>query len=221
LEAKEEFEKNLDLKYMECTEIAIDFNNIYCLFKLPLSKKTVTYRCDNSWKREISLFSMKLVDSFEFGGNLSSDWFAHKLCLQKTCANFCGMFSSFVITEGMLLIGHGMFVSQYNLEKKEWVEKPIVFDDIVRCVFDRSYSSVAVGEIGVLFGPNKFGLLERDKKLKNYKYTQKEGKDLIIKHGMRIIASSFKNDMINNTGLYFFCDNLKTMEKALLLLPDQ
>jgi hypothetical protein len=80
--------------------------------------KKRTYRSDNSWKREISLFSMKPVDPFDYGGSKGEEWFAHKLCLQKTCADFCGLFSSFVITEGMLLIGHGMHVSQYNLEKK-------------------------------------------------------------------------------------------------------
>jgi len=158
---KDEFIKNPDLKYMSCLEIAIDFNNIYCSFRLPFTGKTVTYRSDNSWKREISLFSMKPVDSLDFGGNNTGKWFANNLCVQKTCADFCGMFSSFVITEGVILIGHGMFVSQFNLEKNEWYEKHIQLDDIVRCVFDRSPDSVAVDKIGILHGPNSFGKLKR------------------------------------------------------------
>jgi hypothetical protein len=48
----------------------------------------------------------------------------------------------------------------------------------------------------------------------------------IIVHNRRVIANSYKNDCINNTGLYFFSDDLvmkdgKT-EKALLeLVPKE
>jgi hypothetical protein len=33
------------------------------------------------------------------------------------------------------MVGHNNFVSIYDLEKKDWTNH-LVFDDIVRCVFD-------------------------------------------------------------------------------------
>ena len=161
----EEWEKEPDLKFLKCIDIAIDFNNIYCRFELP-SKKKVTYRSDNAWKREISLFSMKLVDSSDYGNHsheAKRSWFAEKLTIQKTAADFCGLFSSFIIASSMLIIGHGMFISQYNLEQKKWEDKHDKLPDVVRCVFDRSYTSVEVNDIGVLYGPNNIALYFKTK----------------------------------------------------------
>ena len=100
------------------------------------------------------------------------------------------------------MVGHNNFVSIYDLEKKEWTSH-LVFDDIVRCVFDNDVNQKTVNGIGVLYGPNRIKHfdLEKGVGLKEIPSNAYEQIPYRVVSQPEVWA-----DKANNTGIYFFCD---------------
>ena len=144
-EDEKEIRRNIHM--LKCVDINMDFENIYCKFvheNTDGKERFFTTRIPNSWERELSTYTMQDMIPFvnfepvtpEERRNLDKvNWFANDHCVMSSVANYCGLYSKFLISGREILIAHNNFVSIYDLEKKAFGEHH-QFDDVVRTMFD-------------------------------------------------------------------------------------